>query len=520
MFSYHIFMFPFQWEPESRKEKPFSERFRLNEIKPRLNSGWQNFPAPVNKEYKTEFYNEKNFFYEFVHKALYDSGDDRLPVIRHYERKEAYNGGLEYEIGVKAHGKSNYILKLKSIGLDLFSTGTGVLIFYLENHKYPEIRDVMRINQYGRRIYPPFLTKDNDVGGTKDLEIADYIQIHGLSGEPHRYYEDFSLYTAESSWTAARFITSLIKDFCTDIDPKPVVDDRMFTMCWFLNNEKAAEISDPRRYYKLVRSNEWHEFLYIDSDGSTCQNLRMQKKLLDRQTYPRWQQKGTLYGITRHSFMAISNKDWFAENILLGYFRTIYVRIAELVLVQRASVLKFSAEVTRLSKLDNERNHALADEIEQFYKSYIQFVNQIYFREVTTQEQGIDIYDMLQDSMRIKEQVKDLDNEIEELHNYATLVDEKAQSRDIRLLTILGSLFLIPSFIAGFYGMNLIPDNFREEKGRLLWIVSFLIIFVALGLWWSVKLNSRDKQRKVNILIGVISALIVVSMALALFLLK
>lgn len=518
MYSYHVFMFPFQWEDKRKKGKSFSERFSLKDLQPVRNSNWENMPVPQGDDYATELYNEKNFFYTFVHKALYDSGNEQIPVIKHYERKEAYNGELEYEIGVKAHGQNIYRLKLKSIGLDLFSTGTGVLIFYLENHQYAEIRDVMRINQYGRRIFPPFLAKDNGVEGTKGSELADYICIHGLHGEPHRYYEDFSSYTATKPWTEARFITSLIHDFCTDIVPKPVIDDRMFTMCWYLNNELSGKIKENESYCKFVIGDEWHEILFIDSNRSTCQNKWMQKELLKKHTYPRWQQYGTLYGITRHSFMAISEEGWDPENILLGYFRTIYVRIAELVLVQRASVLKFSAEVTRLSNLDDKKKNTLADEIDKFYKSYIQFVNQVYFREVTTQEQGIDLYDRLQESMRIKEQVKDLDNEIEELHNYATLLDEKAQSRDIRLLTILGSLFLIPSFIAGFYGMNLIPENYHAEKRVLLWIITFLIIFVALGLWWSVQLNSREKKRKVNILIGLITALIVVSMALAIIL--
>jgi hypothetical protein len=40
-------MFPFQWEAKSKKEKPFSERFTLDEIHPRLNSSWQNYPEPV-----------------------------------------------------------------------------------------------------------------------------------------------------------------------------------------------------------------------------------------------------------------------------------------------------------------------------------------------------------------------------------------------------------------------------------------------------------------------------------------
>ncbi len=516
LYSYHIFMFPFQWEPKSREEKPFSERFNLNDLQPRLNSSWQNYPVPANDDYATELYNEKNFFYKFVHKALYDTGNEPLPVIRHYERKEAYNGELEYEIGVKANGQDTYRLKLKSIGLDLFSTGTGVLIFYIENQHYAEMRDVMRINQYGRRIFPPFLTKDKGAEGTKYLELADYICINGLTGEPHRYYEDFLSYTADKPWTEARFITSLIDDFCTDIDPEPVIDDRMFTMCWYLNAEKGVEISDSKRYYKMMRSNDWHEFLFIDSNGSTCQNDRLQKELLEKHTYPRWQKFGTLYGITRHSFMAVSNDGWFPENILLGYFRTIYVRIAELVLVQRASVLKFSAEVTRLSTLDDKKKQTLADEIDKFYKSYIQFVNQIYFREITTQEQGIDLYDRLQDSMRIKDQVKDLDNEIEELHKYATLLDEKAQSRNIALLTILGSLFLAPSFIVGFYGMNVVPE-WLHDKPWVLPSVMVAIILLASSLLGVVLLNKRDKKVLVYMLIGFIALITLATLSIVIF---
>jgi len=514
LYSYHVFMFPFQWELKNGKEKAFSERFNLSNLRSSNGSQWENMAVPVGEDYQTELYNEKNFFYKFVHKALYDNGNEQHPVIRHYERKEAYNGGLEYEIGVKAKQENIYKLKVKSIGLDLFSTGTGIVIFYLENHNYQSLEDVIRINQFGRRIFPPFLTKDKGVEGTKDFELANYICINGLSGEPHRYYEDFSAYSIQQPWTEARFITSLIEDFNKAIDPEPVIDDRMFTMCWYLNNELGAEIKDERRYCKFVRSDKWHEFLYIDSDGSTCQNQRMQKELLQQHTYPRWQKQGTLYGITRHSFMAISFEGWFPENILLSYFRTIYVRIAELVLLQRASVLKFSSEVTRLSTLEDKKKQTLADEIDKFYKAYIRFVNQIYFREITTQEQGIDLYDRLMDSMRIKDQVKDLDNEIEELHNYATLLDDKAQSNSLSLLTVLGSLFLAPSFIVGFFGMNLIPEDI--DKTKMLWIIISVVILIASGLIGIVWFNKNGKKKASYFLIGFISLLAIMAMLFSL----
>ena len=50
---------------------------------------------------------------------------------------------------------------------------------------------------------------------------------------------------------------------------------------------------------------------------------------------------------------------------------------------------------------------------------YLVFINRIFFKEVTAQDQGIEIYDMIQKNMRINEDVFAIDKQIEELHNYA-----------------------------------------------------------------------------------------------------
>ena len=184
-----------------------------------------------------------------------------------------------------------------------------------------------------------------------------------------------------------------------------------------------------------------------------------------------------------------------------------YVRLVEMVLIQRASILKFSAEVTRLSSLDEKDSRKPADQISDFYKAYIRFVNQIFFREITAQEQGIDLYDLLTDNMRIKDQVKDLDNEIGELHNYASLLDEKSQSRNLSLLTILGSLFLIPSFIVGFFGMNFFKynDSFVNTK---IGIIGAIIILSATIMYGIYHFTKKGKRR-------IVSALIVIMILLA-----
>lgn len=518
LYSYHVFLFPFQWELKDKIKEPFGDRFDLNSIRPHHNCNWRNITDPIEDHYITELYNEKNFFYKFVHNVLYDTGKVEYPTIRHYERNEAYRGEMFYEIGVKADGSNVYRLGLKSIGLDLFSTGTGMLIFYLENKTYPEINDVKRINQFGRRIFPPFLSKDNGVDGTKNVELADYISLLGLSGNPQRYFEDFNAYSPSDDWKPASFITSLLEDMDTNIQIDPVVDDRMFTMCWYFDDELDKTFKDNITFRKFISGHEWHEYLFVDTNESTCQNDQMQRELLEKHSYKRWQKRGTLYGITRHSFMAISGFGLFPENILLTNFRTIYVRMTELALLQRSSILKFSSEVTRLSTLTEKDTSVLAENIGKFYRSYIRFVNQVYFREITAQEQGIEMYDILLKNLHMNEQVRDLDNEISELHNYAILLDEKAQGSNLHLLTILGSLFLIPSFIVGFYGMNLIPAQFSEHEHRwILVTVTIVTIIVSGGLAGAVMLNRRDKKKWANGLIIIIVGIILSTLAVAIF---
>jgi Mg2+ and Co2+ transporter CorA len=189
--------------------------------------------------------------------------------------------------------------------------------------------------------------------------------------------------------------------------------------------------------------------------------------------------------------------------------------MVSLALMQRISILRFSAEVTRISTLAMDETTKMVDRIDDFYMAYIRFVNQSHFLEVTGQQHGIDLYDLLLDSMRIKEQVQDLDNEVEELHRFAAVLEEKSQGRNIKLLTLLGSLFLVPSFIAGFYGMNLFPDTFKQNI-PLLTAVIVLIFLIAGGLWGILSLSRQENKKFINFLITAIILMVIIVMGLAL----
>ncbi|GHV08808.1 hypothetical protein FACS1894160_3710 [Bacteroidia bacterium] len=416
----------------------------------------------MNKQEADELYNEKNYYYQFVHPVLYDTGEPDS-ILKHFERKEPQINEVFYKIARR--GDKTYSLKVDALNLNLYATGVGMLTFFLKNEredqKSPE--DILAINQYGRRIFPPFIA-DIDLRG----EIAEYLSIEGLYGDPIRYKEDFSGYTNKKSWQPSCFIRNLIGDLSETLKIEPIIDDRMFVNCWYGNDELSDKIKNGKLNIDKSCSGDfsgeddfWYKYIYVGVTYASCQNSELRKKLTYSQTYTRWQKYGTLYGISRYSFVSISDESDYSKNKLTAvHLRTVYARMIELVIVQRASILKFSEEVTRVSSLSKNKqtDTQLVDKISSLYNEYIRFVNQIYFREVTTQDQGIELYDLMSKTLKTEEYIKDLDNEIEELYQYVSLVEDKERNRNGAMLNTIAAIFLPATLIAGLFGMNKSDD--------------------------------------------------------------
>ena len=173
----------------------------------------------------------------------------------------------------------------------------------------------------------------------------------------------------------------------------------------------------------------------------------MRIELTKKHTYKRWSDYGTLYGINRYSFVCLtSSLDSLKKSgsaFIVPHIQTMYYKMAELCLVQRACLLRFSDEVAGISAMDDQNKIFITERVSSLYKQYLRFVNRIYFREITAQEQGIEMYQMMQDSMSIEHNVKALNAEIQELHSYTSLIQEQKQNRNIAFLTIIGAIFIL-----------------------------------------------------------------------------
>lgn len=479
MYSYHIFYFPFKWEIEGSVHKSFSERIDLKQLPEEGNDSWERvsytLPQDVSisqtDDEQKNLFNEKQYFFEFVHHLLYDEKDKQdksHPLIRHYERRDIKDKDAIYKIIIK---DKEYELSVDSLNLNFYSTGVGVLSFFLKNDKYYEREDILNINQFGRRIMPP---NAHEIEQPGESLAPKSISINGLSKDYSFRPENWEL---SDTWKPAPLITALIEDLGVKLKSSPVIDDRMLVNCWY-GDKKLSEEAVKEDGRDFANGDFWYKYMFVDdSRNETCQNVEMKGKLIEKGTYYRWQKYGTLYGVTPYSIVALTDAEAFSKNVLAVHMRTIYSRIFEMILVQRASVLKFSGEIPKASKLDKSQ----ASHIDSLYNEYIRFVNQIYFTYVTAQDQGIELYDMMMKQNSLSEKVKDLDNEIGELYQYITLQMDREENKNSSLLNVIAVILVPPTLLAGILGMNSLCEE--SQKSIAIWIEIFLVVLIAVLLY-------------------------------------
>lgn len=488
-YSYHIFYFPFQWNIKGKDFPTLSEKTDFGKIKFNPLSFWKRNHEYDNDEAE-QMYNEKNYYYKFVHNVLYDNYEKDYTdnIILHFERDECkVSDNIYYNIKVSQREKP-FVLKVDSMNINLYASGVGILTFYLSNREESQSdpESVLLINQYGRRIMPPFY-KDIQMR----TEISEYISIEGLSGNCS-YKENFKNYSTDDSWKQASFINNLIEDLSPNIIINPIIDDRMFVASWYKNNELSDVFTNNTEAYrkdvvyedihssdKIKNFNKfskfWYRFIFIDGGDETCKNTMMKEKYLEEHSYIRWQKYSSLYGCCRYSMVYLTSET--CPDYLLKYFETIYARMVELVLIQRASILRFSDEVAKVSNLNNKDVKILSERVGSIYKEYIRFINQMFFRDVTAQDQGIELYNMLQKNLKLMEYLKDLDGEIQEQFNYISLKEDRIGNEKVARLNRIAIRFVPISFIAGFFGMNPFGSVINWDWGFLLQFVILLLVY-------------------------------------------
>jgi len=543
IYSYHTFMLPFRFDKIMEninntyryyQKQDISKRVSIDEsMKSLLESdGWEHKPFSIQNNFD---YNEYAYFYSFIRDTIYNKDEFKEGNTSYFFEKE-YEGG-EFNIKIK---EKTYELELEGLSLRMFETGIAIFSIEVSNRKFSQskMNDILKINDFARRIYAPYLgkwdTKANWTQSPKDSQLPEYVKVVLPNGTV--YEDDFcqEYIGVPDDIKISKYILKLLgkNTFTTHTDKieqyliQPVIDDRMFVLSWYGNDVCSKNMKDD----KYIDDPKWYEYVFVDGDGITVHNKKMQKELIVNSTYDRWMnyKNGlTLFGLSRYSFVCLTNGLSFNRDVLsLPHMKTMYFQMFTLLLATRASTLRFSEEVTALSDIKNETDDNFSEKVSSLYKYYIRFVNKIYFREVTAQEQGIELYDKASELMNIERDVKSLDEEIAELHTYVSMKAEEkqvieAEKREQRLETIskLGAVFLPPALLSGILGMNsatymndgvsIVASLFAiafsaflgfvmvaiEEKRSFLYFLTVLfMMFTILGTPYVLKKDPQQKQ--------------------------
>ena len=122
-------------------------------------------------------------------------------------------------------------------------------------------------------------------------------------------------------------------------------------------------------------------------------------------------------------------------------------------------------------------NKELRSRVNTLNRDYLRFVNNIYFREVTPQDQGIELYDLMQKQMNIKRDEEGLSTEVEQLYHYVKMVNDAQRNNETEKLSIIATLFLVPTLVTGIWGMNL-EEGFPANG----WYIFFSSIAFVLAI--------------------------------------
>ncbi len=442
-YSSHVFLFPFIWENEK------NSFFKYCSVAEK--AGWENIDVKSNDEIlprKTEKisveekFQQMQYFTHSAQKIVFNLGSD---YAKNYE--------FPFSEGFYELSKDDlvYKLELKSINLKICNTGVGILYFETANNTYCDIDSVKKINEYGRRIFPPYfadsISEDGEKIKTIPYIVADEIRLV-VDGKECKtsFKKDFIVERNFDVNYIPDFLSAFIPE-CKENGVFPAIDDRMFVCC-VVNDKQYSSLvlkydSDSiseREAHNIAM--DFFEYVNVDLPGDcTCPTKEMLYSLLSSSVYSRWGSKGTLYAVTNHSFMCLSTGEAVHIN---DNFLNLYALMVVVALSQRASIIYFDSLSSLISNpFSNGKKKINNRKLLLLQEKYIAFLNQYMNIELTCQEQGSELYEMMKNVMAINVDNERLQNQIERLYEAANV----SQDSKFNKWAVFFALFAIISQI-------------------------------------------------------------------------
>lgn len=423
-------------------------------------------------------------------------------VVNYKFSPEDLNEDFKYIIYVNK--EKTYELNIDKIILKEYEIANKkiyLMMIYVTNNDYDSLSDIKNINQYGRRLFSPWIPLD--IGNGIKTECPDDLQIH--IGEKFIYsnneksgkvdlnykdeeifkynFDDKSEYKSDSERLNAirqkkvnntsiiknphksNLIQNILNYKNESKDEKIEIElinpDRMYVGFYLKNNsliERIKKYSTEKQEYSTEKqkyaylyddslSDQLYALAYIDGEDATCQSKVMRKKLLQETIYDRWIDWGTIHTVTHNGFGCIASDGAPYESVIMP-FLTEYMEMMALVLLQRNLLLEFHLKAKELSPDFNSKK------LENLQKDYVKFKTQVLLFEVTPQEQGYEIYRLMQKQLYIDEEKEKLDDIMNSLYEVANVKHSIQLNITVKWLTGIAVILALLSFAVSVINMQ------------------------------------------------------------------
>lgn len=456
--------------------------------------------------------------------------DEFLEVVKgsksiNYKLKKGDFDYYQIIIHEKNNKKSSYFLQLDSVFLRFLdeAQNLGFLVISCHNLDYPLTDDINRINQYGRRVYEPFLSEDPVYQESPyDLRLVSQAQKEEWSEDstPSKDVDFVQKPKSAIKDLLTWFFGDRVDLFYKQTDNRPlltsIIDDRMFVHSNFVLKPNEFELladsirgKEYSEFFQAIASHDLkaiyeqeqqlYKYIYIDNGYPTYQSPVSIRDVLEQSVYDRWLDYGTFYGVTQHS-MQMFLKQPTPPGFLFTYFYSEYLELSLFVLAQRMKILDFSFRAGAVAESIKDGDRAAVQKSLDLQKDYVVFKNQYLLAEISPQEQAVDLYRRLQKNLYVAEQKELLDDQIQSLYEIGITQDNIRQNEQNNLLNRIAiglAVLTIFTALSDFSGSLDIAfgENNKLIAGLAHYKVYLILVFVIIVIVMDVyrRLSKRIK---------------------------
>lgn len=273
------------------------------------------------------------------------------------------------------------------------------------------------------------------------------------------------------------------------IDLELLEDERMFVhTCMVFSGTRPTHIVGEDSYHALHSLATYVDQSGFEYLGNYAYDRQFITSKIESATYRRWYEvSGDLYSFTRYSAVYLGYGNHFHE-ITTKAVSTMYLRMSVGALFYRASLYHYGYKVAGIQQPDSSDANITRyqTDMRDIRWDLNKFTNQYWFHELTSQDQGIELFDLQSEAMELKGRYQAVKEDIEGSFN---LIETKRQT-DLSLtaarLSRAALIFAIAAIIIGYFTLNftMFTETLADDT-RAFWSVTIAVIillgFLILG---------------------------------------